>query len=155
MPPIHSKSSSNLCDLSWITFRNPDNKFPLLEVFHHFYLRLRFSYSWLISTGSAIRVRENQVQDGICSPKVNSKAQLLTSSSSSRPAGRAGHLTEHRRSEGEAFARTRCGTAPVLWAGKTSLEILPDIAEHWPGGAMWTASSKNQFCHNEISLHTH
>lgn len=143
MPPIHSKRSSNLFDFSWITFQTPDNKFPLLEVFHHFYLRLRFSYSWLISTGAAIWIRENQVQDGICSPKVNAKAQMLTSSNSRPARGRFGGgggeldtLTSTGGQQGQAFTRTRCGTDPGLWARKTSLEILPDVAEHLLGSAI-------------------
>lgn len=38
--------------------------------------------------------------------------------------------------QGEAFTRTCCGTDPGLWARKTSLEILPDVAEHLLGSAM-------------------
>lgn len=81
-----------------------------------------------------MRIRENQVQGGICSPKVNSKAQLLTSSNSRPAVGGwigAGHLNEHRRPTGRDIYQNPL--RDVHWpVGQKvlSLDILPDVVEN-------------------------
>lgn len=61
-----------------------------------------------------MRIRANQVQDGICSPG-ELKAQLLTTSNS-RPGGGAGHLKKHRRlPEPAAECTLACGPERPLF----------------------------------------
>lgn len=101
------------------TFQDHNIKFPLLEAFHHLYLKLIFSYSWLISTRAALEIRMERTRYKMTfvHQKWSRTPKCSHTHIYSRHTGR-GHLTIH--TDG-AFTRTCC-------------RILGQQGLNWPTG---------------------
>lgn len=120
MSSIHSKINHKAYLISaGYTFQDHNIKFPLLEAFHHLYLKLIFSYSWLISTRAALEIRMERTRYKMTfvHQKWSRTPKCSHTHIYSRHTGR-GHLTIHTD---EAFTRTCC-------------RILGQQGLNWPTG---------------------